>query len=89
MISNLEIVGYYCLFFAYVLYIINFKEINKEMARWWHKIIQEGREQYYLEKYPKGYFLSKPYKRNSFYYQTMFGQHYYRDMLYSRKIMKK
>lgn len=89
MISNFEIVGYCCLFFAFVLYITNFKEINKEMVHRWRKIIKEGREQYYLEKYPKGYFLSKPYKRNSFYYQTMFGQHYYKDKLYSRKIMEK
>ena len=90
MISNFEIVGYCCLVFAFVIYITNFKEINKEIIRAWHKTIQEGREQYYLENYPRGYCLLKSYKKNtSFYYQTLSRQHYYKDMLYNRKMMEK
>ena len=89
MIGNFEIVGYCCLTFALLTYISNFKEINKEIAYGWNKAICEGREQYYLENYPKGYYLLKPYKRNNFYYQTMPRQYYYKDMLYNRKMMKK
>ena len=88
--SNFEIVGYCFLIFALIIYIINFKEINKEIIYRWCKAIKEGRKQYYLEKYPKGYYLLKPRKISSnFYYQTMFRQHYYKDMLYNRKMMKK
>jgi hypothetical protein len=90
MIGNFEIVGYCCLIFAFVVYITNFKEINKEMVHRWRKAIQEGREQYYLENYPRGYYLLKPYRGDTnFYYQTMSRQHYHRDMLYSRKMMEK
>ena len=90
MIGNFEIVGYCCLTFALLTYISNFKEINKEIIYGWNKAIWESREQYYLENYPKGYFLLKPYKRNNnFYYQTMPRQYYYKDMLYNRKMMKK
>ena len=90
MISNFEIIKYYCLIFALIIYIINFKEINKEIVYIWRKAIKEGREQYYLKNYPKGYYLLKSYKRNNnFYYQTMFKQHYYKNMLYNRKMMKK
>ena len=89
MIDNFEIIEYCCLLFVFVIYITNFKGINKEIIYRWHKIVQEGREQYYLENYPKGYFLLKPYKRNNFYYQTMPRQYYYKDMLYNRKMMKK
>lgn len=90
MIGNFEIVGYCCLIFAFVVYITNFKEINKEMAYRWRRAIQEGREQYYLENYPRGYYLLKPYRGDTnFYYQTMSRQHYHRDMLYSRKMMEK
>lgn len=90
MIGNFEIVGYCCLLFAFVVYITNFKEINKEMAYRWRRAIQEGREQYYLENYPRGYYLLKPYRGDTnFYYQTMSRQHYHRDMLYSRKMMEK
>ena len=90
MLGNFEIVGYCCLIFAFVVYITNFKEINKEMAYRWRKAIQEGREQYYLENYPRGYYLLKPYRGDTnFYYQTMSRQHYHRDMLYSRKMMEK
>ena len=88
--SNFEIVEYCFLIFALIIYIINFKEINKEIIYIWRKAIKEGRKQYYLENYPKGYYLLKPRKINSnFYYQTMFRQHYYKDMLYNRKMMKK
>ena len=90
MLGNFEIVGYCCLIFAFVIYITNFKEINKEMAYRWRRAIQEGREQYYLENYPRGYYLLKPYRGDTnFYYQTMSRQHYHRDMLYSRKMMEK
>lgn len=90
MIDNFEIVGYCCLTFAFLIYITNFKEINKDIIHIWRKIIWEGREQYYLENYPKGYFLLKPYKRNNnFYYQTLSKQYYYKDILYNRKMMKK
>ena len=90
MLGNFEIVGYCCLIFAFVVYITNFKEINKEMAYRWRRAIQEGREQYYLENYPRGYYLLKPYRGDTnFYYQTMSEQHYHRDMLYSRKMMEK
>jgi hypothetical protein len=90
MLGNFEIVGYCCLIFAFVVYITNFKEINKEMAYRWRRAIQEGREQYYLENYPRGYYLLKPYRGDTnFYYQTMSRQHYHRDMLYSRKMMEK
>ena len=90
MLGNFEIVGYCCLIFAFVVYITNFKEINKEMTYRWRKAIQEGREQYYLENYPRGYYLLKPYRGDTnFYYQTMSRQHYHRDMLYSRKMMEK
>lgn len=88
--NNFEVVECCCLTFALLTYITNFKEINKEIVYEWRKIIYEGREQYYLENYPKGYFLLKPYKRNTnFYYQTMPKQYYYKDMLYNRKMMKK
>lgn len=88
--SNFEIVGYCFLIFALIIYIINFKEINKEIIYIWRKAIKEGRKQYYLENYPKGYYLLRPRKISSnFYYQTMFRQHYYKDMLYNRKMMKK
>lgn len=88
--SNFEIVGYCFLIFALIIYIINFKEINKEINYIWRKAIKEGRKQYYLENYPKGYYLLRPRKISSnFYYQTMFRQHYYKDMLYNRKMMKK
>lgn len=88
--SNFEIVGYCFLIFALVIYITNFKEINKEIIYIWRKAIKEGRKQYYLENYPKGYYLLRPRKISSnFYYQTMFRQHYYKDMLYNRKMMKK
>lgn len=90
MLGNFEIVGYCCLIFAFVVYITNFKEINKEMAYRWRRAIQEGREQYYLENYPRGYYLLRPYRGDTnFYYQTMSRQHYHRDMLYSRKMMEK
>lgn len=90
MISNFEIVGYCCLVFALVIYITNFKEINKEVIHGWRRAIQEGREQYYLENYPKGYCSLKSYKRNTnFYYQTLSKQYYYKDMLYNRKMMDK
>ena len=90
MISYFEIVGYCCLVLAFVTYITNFEEVNKAMVYGWRKAIQEGREQYYLENYPRGYYLSKPYKGNiNFYYQTMSRQHYHRDMLYNRKMMEK
>jgi hypothetical protein len=90
MLGNFEIIGYCCLIFAFVVYITNFKEINKEMAYRWRRAIQEGREQYYLENYPRGYYLLKPYRGDTnFYYQTMSRQHYHRDMLYSRKMMEK
>ena len=90
MMNNFEVVECCCLTFALLTYITNFKEINKEIVYRWHKIIQEGREQYYLENYPKGYYLLRPRKISSnFYYQTMFRQHYYKDMLYNRKMMKK
>lgn len=88
--SNFEIVGYCFLIFALIIYIINFKEINKEIIYRWRKAIKEGRKQYYLENYPKGYYLLRPRKISSnFYYQTIFRQHYYKDMLYNRKMMKK
>lgn len=88
--SNFEIVGYCFLILALIIYIINFKEINKEIIYIWRKAIKEGRKQYYLENYPKGYYLLKPRKISSnFYYQTMSRQHYYNDMLYNRKMMKK
>lgn len=88
--SNFEIIGYCFLIFALIIYIINFKEINKEIIYIWRKAIKEGRKQYYLENYPKGYYLLRPRKISSnFYYQTMFRQHYYKDMLYNRKMMKK
>ena len=90
MIGNFEIVGYCCLIFAFVIYITNFKEINKEIIHGWCKAIQEGREQYYLEMYPRGYCSVKSYKRiDNFYYQAMSRQHYYKDMLYNRKMMEK
>ena len=90
MIDNFEIIEYCCLLFVFVIYITNFKGINKEIIYRWHKIIQEGREQYYLENYPRGYYLLKPYRGDTnFYYQTMSRQHYYKDMLYNRKMMKK
>ena len=90
MMNNFEVVECCCLTFALLTYITNFKEINKEIVYEWRKIIYEGREQYYLKNYPKGYFLLKPYKRNNnFYYQTMPRQYYYKDMLYNRKMMKK
>ena len=57
--SNFEIVGYCFLIFALIIYIINFKEINKEIIYRWCKAIKEGRKQYYLENYPKGYYLLK------------------------------
>lgn len=88
--SNFEIVRYYFLIFALIIYILNFKEINKEINYRWRKAIKEGREQYYLENYPKGYYLLKFNKRNNnSYYQTMSKQYYYKDMLYNRKMMKK
>ena len=90
MASNFEIVGYCCLIFAFVFYITNFKEINKEITRRWRKAIQEGREQYYLENYPRGYYLLKPCSRDTdFYYQTMSKQYYYKDRLYNRKMMER
>lgn len=88
--NNFEVVECCCLTFALLTYITNFKEINKEIVYEWRKIIYEGREQYYLENYPKGYFLLKSCKRNNnFYYQTIPKQYYYKDMLYNRKMMKK
>lgn len=90
MIGNLGMIGYCCLIFAFVIYITNFKEINKEMTHEWRKVIQEGREQYYLENYPRGYFLLKPFRGDTnFYYQTMSKQQYHKDILYSRKMMEK
>lgn len=88
--NNFEIVRYYFLIFALIIYIINFKEINKEINYRWRKAIKEGRKQYYLENYPKGYYLLKFNKRNNNpYYQSLFKQHYYKNMLYNRKMMKK
>lgn len=88
--SNFEIVRYYFLIFALIIYILNFKEINKEINYRWRKAIKEGREQYYLENYPKGYYLLKFNKRNNnSYYQSLFKQHFYKNMLYNRKMMKK
>lgn len=88
--SNFEIVGYCFLIFALIIYIINFKEINKEIIYIWRKAIKEGRKQYYLENYPKGYYLLKFNKRNNnSYYQSLFKQHFYKNMLYNRKMMKK
>ena len=90
MINNIEIIGYCCLIFAIVTYATNFKETNKGISYLWKKAIQEGREQYYLENYPRGYYLLKPFRGNTdFYYQAMSEQHYHRDMLYSRKMMEK
>jgi len=90
MISNLEMVGYCCLIFAIITYITNFKETNKELSYLWKRAIQEGREQYYQEVYPRGYYLLKPFRGNTnFYYQTMSKQQYHRDILYSRKMMEK
>ena len=57
MLSNIEIVGYCCLIFAIITYITNFKETNKGITYLWKKAIQEGREQYYQEVYPRGYYL--------------------------------
>jgi len=90
MLGNFEIIGYCCLIFAFVVYITNFKEINKEMAYRWRKAIREGREQYYLENYPRGYCSLKSYKEvPNFYYRILSRQHYHRDMLYNRKMMEK
>jgi hypothetical protein len=90
MLSNFEIVGYCCLIFAIVTYITNFKETNKGFIYIWRSLLKEGREQYYLENYPNGYYLLKPYRGNTdFYYQTISEQQYHRDMLYNRKMMEK
>ena len=78
--SNFEIVRYYFLIFALIIYIINFKEINKEINYRWRKAIKEGRG-YYLLKFNK--------RNNNSYYQSLFKQHYYKNMLYNRKMMKK
>lgn len=79
--------GYCCLVFALVVYLTNFKEVNKDLVRMLKDVIQEGREQYYLEHYPYGYYLIKPTKGKYFYYRSKAKQQYYIDTLYNRKML--
>ena len=41
--------GYCCLVFALVVYVTNFKEVNKDFVEIWKSLLKEAREQYFLE----------------------------------------
>ena len=61
--------GYCCLVFSLVVYVTNFKEVNKDFVKIWKSLLKEAREQYFLEHYPYGYYLMKPYRGTNIYYQ--------------------
>ena len=81
------IFGYCCLVFALVVYLTNFKEVNKDFSRAWRYALKEGREQYYIEHYPYGYYLLKRYRGTDIYYQPRARQQCYIDTLYNRKML--
>jgi len=81
------IFGYCCLVFALVVYVTNFKEVNKDFVLMWKALLKEGREQYFLEHYPYGYYLLKPFRGTDIYYQPKAKQQCYLDTLYNRKML--
>ena len=83
------IFGYCCLVFALVVYLTNFKEVNKDFSKAWKYALKEGREQYYIEHYPYGYYLLKRYRDTDIYYQPKAKQQCYIDTLYNRKMLLK
>jgi hypothetical protein len=74
MSYNLHVVGMSLLMLAFVIYITNFKEINKYFVQYWKTALQLGREAYYQKTHPNG-----PYKipksNKNFYYKQMVKQH--------------
>ena len=93
MSYNLHMMGMILLMFALVIYITNFKEVNRCFAWYWKTALQIGRESYYQETHPNGPY-NVPKSENSFHYKQMIKQngrifkHFHRRILNPNKIVK-
>lgn len=74
MSYNLHIVGMSLLVFAIIIYITNFKEVNRCFTWYWKTALQIGRESYYQETHPNGPYESPKADKN-FHYKQMVKQH--------------
>ena len=89
MIYWLHTIGCSLMVFALVIYLTNFKEVNKEFKVRWRWALQNTRETYYEMFYPYGYYIMKQVPGTDIWYQHKYTPNYHRDVLYNRKMMKK
>ena len=93
MSYNLHIMGMSLLVLALVIYITNFKEVNRCFAWYWQTALKIGRESYYQEIHPNGPYEC-PKSEKSFHYKQMVKQHgrfiknFHRRMLNPNKLVK-
>ena len=87
MIYNLHVMGMCLVVFAFVVYITNFREVNKYFIWQWKAIIENGREILYIETHPKGPYEVQKSDKN-FHYKQMVKQHGRFIKNFHRRMMK-
>ena len=88
MIYNLHIMGMCLLVFAIVVYITNFKSMNKYFIWQWKTIIENGRNIFYAETHPKGSYEVYRNDEKNFHYKQMIKQHGRFVKNFHRRMMK-
>jgi len=93
MSYNLHVMGMCLLAFALVVYLTNFKEVNKYFIWQWKTMIENGRDIIYAETHPKGPFEVQKVDKN-FHYKQMIKisdrrfKSFHRKMLNPNKLVK-